>query len=130
MNSPVRADDERPPRRVLIVDDEFDIAATYSMLFEFHGFAVTTAANGEEALAAAGAGAPDIIVSDYMMPTMNGAQLCVRLRADPATRAIPFILMSAGVLAETAIPYDAFMRKPVHFELLLRKVESLLAPRG
>jgi len=112
---------------LLIVDDEFDIAITYSMLFEYHGFSVVTAANGREALAMAASAAPALILSDYMMPQMDGAALCNALRDDPALRSIPFILLSAGGMpAGVTAPYDVFLKKPVAFDQLLKVVRRLL----
>lgn len=114
-------------KRVLVVDDEFDIAYTYSMLFEFHGFVVSTARDGREALAAALLEPPDVVVSDYMMPVMDGVDLFLALRAHPATAAIPFVMTSAGRLREdVAVPVGAFLRKPVVFDELLSVVLKLL----
>ncbi|MES2742318.1 MAG: response regulator [Pseudomonadota bacterium] len=114
-------------RSILIVDDEFDIAATYSMLFEYHGFRVHTAGNGKQALELAAVEPPDIVVSDYMMPIMDGAQLCWQWRAHPRLCAIPFILLSAGsVIERSEVPFDLFMRKPVGFDLLLARIGELL----
>jgi CheY-like chemotaxis protein len=119
-----------PPgdKLILVVDDEFDIAHTYSILFEHYGYRVLTAANGEEALAVAALHRPDIVLSDYMMPVVDGAELCLRWRADPALRAIPFILTSAGMLRDASnIPYDCFFKKPVRFEVLLDEIKRLTA---
>lgn len=114
--------------RVLVVDDEFDIAYTYSMLLEFHGFQVCTARNGKEALDMAMQETPDVVVSDYMMPVMDGGQLCLDWRANPVTASIPFILTSAGRLRDDiALPYDAFLRKPVIFDELLAVLRGLIA---
>ena len=115
---------------ILVVDDEFDVLSAYTMLFEYHGYRVRTAANGELALAAAAAERPDIVVSDYMMPVMDGAALCLRWRADPALRAIPFILASAGIpRKDVELPYDTFFKKPIRFEVLLAEIERLIAGR-
>lgn len=116
---------------ILVVDDEFDVLSAYTMLFEFRGFRVRTASNGAEALAAARRERPDIVVSDYMMPVMNGADLCVAWRADPALRAIPFILASAGIMPkDVRPPYDIFFRKPVSFDRLLAEIRQLIASRS
>lgn len=113
---------------ILVVDDEFDVLSAYTMLFEFSGFRVLTASNGAEALAAARRQRPDIVVSDYMMPVMNGADLCVAWRADPALSAIPIIMTSAGILPRTPLPpYDSFYRKPVAFDVLLAEIRRLIA---
>jgi CheY-like chemotaxis protein len=110
---------------ILVVDDEFDVAATYGMLFEFHGYRVMTAGNGHDALALAAAEPPALVMSDFMMPIMNGAELCRRWRADPALAAIPFILTSAGMAQLGDVPYDLFLRKPVPIDYLLKEIERL-----
>jgi CheY-like chemotaxis protein len=115
---------------VLVVDDEFDVLSAYTMLFEFRGFRVRTAGNGAEALAAAARETPDIVVSDLMMPVMDGAQLCLRWRADPALREIPFILASAGIPRhDLVVPCDTFFRKPIRFDVLLDEINKLIAAR-
>jgi CheY-like chemotaxis protein len=116
---------------VLVVDDEFDVLSAYTMLFEFRGFRVRTAANGAEALAAAARDTPDVIVSDLMMPVMDGAELCLQCRADPALREVPFILTSAGIpRKDLAIPCDIFLKKPIRFEVLVQEIDQLIASRG
>jgi CheY-like chemotaxis protein len=129
--SPDLIDANPDGKLVLVVDDEFDVLSAYTMLFEFRGFRVRTAGNGVEALAAAARARPDVIVSDLMMPLMDGAELCLRCRADPALRDIPFILTSAGIpRKDLAIPCDSFFKKPIRFETLLAEIEQLVAARG
>ena len=113
---------------ILVVDDEFDVLSAYTMLFEYRGYRVRTAGNGAEALESAARDRPDVVVSDYMMPIMDGAQLCHRWRADPELRAIPFILASAGIpRKDEVVPYDTFFRKPIRFEVLLDEIARLIA---
>ena len=127
-DAPAIVDAHPDGKLILVVDDEFDVLSAYTMLFEYHGFRVRTAANGEQALAAAARERPDIVVSDYMMPVLDGAQLCLRWRADPALRDIPFILASAGIpRKDAALPYDTFFKKPVRFEVLLAEINQLIA---
>lgn len=112
---------------ILVVDDEFDVLSAYTMLFEYRGYRVRTAGNGAEALAAAARERPDIVVSDYMMPVMDGAALCLAWRADPALRDIPFLLASAGIPRRNQeVPYDVFFRKPIPFETLLAEIARLI----
>lgn len=116
---------------VLVVDDEFDVLSVYTMLFEHHGFRVRTAGNGREALAAAAIERPDIVVSDYMMPIMDGGALCREWRATPNLRDIPFILTSAGILrSDDELPYDSFFKKPVYIRQLVDEITRLLAQRN
>ncbi|MET0268762.1 MAG: response regulator [Duganella sp.] len=124
---PVHPDAHPDGKLILVVDDEFDVLSAYTMLFEYRGYRVRTAGNGEEALAAAARERPDIIVSDYMMPVMDGAQLCLLWRSDPDLRSVPFILTSAGLLRrDDVLPYDTFFRKPIQFEALLDEIARLL----
>src|SRR5471032_697447 len=119
---------EQPADRklILIVDDEFDFTAIYETLFRLHGFDVQTASNGREALELARVTAPDVVLSDYMMPVMDGVQLLLAWRADPRLRHIPFILNSAGKnLQDTPLPFDAFFIKPAKFAVVLETVRKL-----
>ncbi len=83
-----------------------------------------TAAHGIEALSKIEVNQPDLILTDLMMPKLNGADLCRTLRSEPQTRSIPIILMSSvdASVAET-IEADAFIAKPFHLD----EVEDLVA---
>lgn len=116
-------------KRILIVDDEVDITAAYSLLFELHGFHVVTAANGRHAIDLIDLKPPDIVLSDCMMPIMDGIELVRLLRGNPKTAQVPIILMSAlpdpQKLSKSG--HDLFMQKPVKFSALLSAVESMLS---
>ncbi|HTF98348.1 MAG TPA: response regulator [Cellvibrio sp.] len=121
----IKATDDKPI--LLVVDDEPDITTTYAMLFEYHGFHVITACDGKSALQAIEALTPHIILSDYMMPLMNGAELCRALKNDAHWNSIPFILSSAALhIKDIDTPYDSLMQKPVVFSELLTEVYRLL----
>lgn len=112
---------------ILIVDDESDITTTYAMLFEYHGFRVATACDGRSALSMMNDITPNIILSDYMMPLMTGAELCRTLKAEPRWRDIPFILASGAFdIKELDTPYNLILQKPVVFSRLLKEVNRLL----
>jgi CheY-like chemotaxis protein len=128
---PATTDSNPDGKLILVVDDEFDVLSAYTVLFEYRGFRVRTATNGVEALAAARRERPDIVVSDYMMPVMNGAALCTAWRADPALCEIPFILASAGILPKDLQPAcDRFFRKPVPFDTLMTEIQQLIVREG
>jgi CheY-like chemotaxis protein len=116
---------------ILVVDDEVDITDTYAMLFELHDFTVLTAGDGAQALAKVSLAMPDIIVSDCMMPVMNGVDFCCALRALPGGDRVPVILCSgAPELHDLSLSrHDLFLRKPIFFEQLLDHVQTLLSPR-
>ncbi|MGI8609261.1 MAG: response regulator [Candidatus Dormibacteria bacterium] len=80
--------------RILIVDDEPDIRFIARMYFERAGYEVAEAPNGAAALIAILEMPPDLLVTDMMMPMMNGAELIRRLRADPSTAGIPILAVT------------------------------------
>jgi len=80
---------------VLVVEDEARLARTIELYLGQRGFTVRTASNGAEALERIAEARPDVIVTDIMMPVMDGYTLCRRLRTDPATCAIPFLFLTA-----------------------------------
>lgn len=90
----------RPLKRVLVVDDEPDIRDIAAMALEtVGGLTVKTCASGRAALAEINAFGPDLVLLDKMMPDMTGAEVLRALRADPATRAIPVVMLTAAVRA-------------------------------
>lgn len=113
---------------ILVVDDEVDITETYSLYLSLYGFEVITADHPLQALELMVARMPDLIISDCMMPFMDGIEFSKRVKADPLTRHVPVILMSgAPELHDMSSPsYDIFLRKPVLFERLLPEIARLL----
>jgi CheY-like chemotaxis protein len=108
------------PRRILIVDDEVDVTGILTLLLDLHGFEVTCASNGQEGLASALEAPPDLVLTDLMMPLMDGLELARALRADSRTAGLPIILMSGapGKASTADVRFDAIMNKPVLFEQL------------
>ncbi|MEM8578045.1 MAG: phosphate regulon transcriptional regulator PhoB [Pseudomonadota bacterium] len=80
---------------VLVVEDEPAQREVLAYNLEAEGFAVSRAADGEEALMLVGEEMPDVIVLDWMMPNLSGIEVCRRLKIKPETRAIPVIMLSA-----------------------------------
>src|SRR5688500_1107037 len=100
---------------VLVVDDEFGIGEVLEAILTEAGHEVILAVNGKQALAKLAEAAVALVISDLMMPVMDGAGLFAAIRGSPDYAGIRFILMSS--LPETAIRdkvtgYDAFLRKP------------------
>lgn len=115
-------------KRILVVDDEVAIAKTLRVLLAEDGLEVLLAYNGQEALEMVREERPHLVLSDVMMPLLDGRELCRRLRADPATSHIAIILMSATHGRDVGeCGADGFIRKP--FELLdvTELVDRLLA---
>jgi DNA-binding response OmpR family regulator len=112
--------------RVLIVDDEVDIAETLGDLLALIGYEVDVAFDGATALQKAEAVTPDVIVSDSMMPLLSGPELVAQLRERPQLAQIPVILMSAALRAEEAAKLGArFLRKPFDIKQLTALIEEL-----
>jgi two-component system alkaline phosphatase synthesis response regulator PhoP len=82
-------------RTILVADDETHILNVVSLKLRNGGFRVLTAQDGAEALELAVAENPDLLITDYHMPRLNGLELCGRIRERPALRKLPVILLSA-----------------------------------
>ncbi len=114
--------------RILVIDDNADLRDYMSTLLA-PVYAVTTATNGDDGLAAVRREPPDLIVSDVMMPGLTGTELVRELRADPAIAMIPVILVSARAGEESAIEgldsgADDYLIKPFSAQELLARVRT------
>ena len=117
--------------RILFVDDEEQIRKLLSTWLTRHGYVVTVANDGWEALKAIRTKAPDLVITDVNMPNMNGLELTRRMRADHRTARIPVIMLSArkqadDVLTGYAEGADEYIPKPVEMAVLAAKVEVLI----
>ncbi len=83
------------PHRILVVDDEAHILQVLSLKLRNAGYEVITAVDGEEALEYAAKRLPQVIITDFQMPYMTGLELCRALAANPATAAIPVLMLTA-----------------------------------
>ena len=110
---------------ILIVDDEAPVRGFLSAVLVDDGYEVRVAIHGAQALQLMERERPDLVISDVMMPVLDGRELCQRLKADEATLSIPIILMtSAGQQTINGAGHDAFLAKPfdlVDLEALLRR---------
>jgi DNA-binding response OmpR family regulator len=119
--------------RVLVADDEDDIRALVGLAVRRAGCTVATeVADGTQALIAARTDPPDLAVLDVSMPGATGLEVCTALRADPATAAVPVLLLSAGATPEDvarglAAGADAYLAKPFSVAGLAARVRELTA---
>ncbi len=121
------------PATLLIVDDNIEILQILSELFEGL-YTIVTASDGEEGWSVASKQLPDMIISDVMMPRMNGLDLCDKIKGDATTSHIPVILLSAkassdDMAAGLRCAADAYCPKPFNNKVLIETVNSILKNR-
>jgi PAS domain S-box-containing protein len=122
--------------KILIVEDHDPDRYLLETLLKRSGYAVVTAANGAEALDQARSDLPDMIISDVLMPVMDGFTLCREWIKDERLRRIPFIFYTATYTdskdEELALNLgaDAFIRKPEEPEVFLKKVKEIVEAHG
>jgi class 3 adenylate cyclase len=121
----------RTPPRILVVDDNPTNIKILQTRLASAGYAVVTAADGEEALVTAREATPDLILLDVMMPKLDGIEVCKRLRADPDFPFTPIILVTAlseskDVIAGLEAGADEYLTKPIDHGALLARVRSML----
>lgn len=112
--------------KVLVVDDDRHIVNLLTQLFRDEGYDVRSAADGVSALELVERGEADLVVSDVMMPRLNGKELARLLQARPVS--IPVVLISA-IPPQPDMPNVPFIRKPFDLDYLLQVVNDLLHGR-
>ncbi len=117
--------------RILVVDDDEWIVTMVKTVLEKRGYTLSTAADGEAALACANEIVPDLIVSDVLMPKLDGWALIKRLRASPRLAFVPVIFLTALGAKEDRIRgfrlgADDYLAKPFRFDELELRVKRVL----
>ena len=118
-------------KKILIADDEPNIVVSLEFLMRQKGYDVKVATNGEDALAAVGEFAPDLILLDVMMPRLSGYDVCQKVRENPAWAGIRIIMLSAKgrdveVNKGLAVGADAYVTKPFSTKDLIEQVVRML----
>ena len=123
--------------RVLVVDDDEVIRRLIAVNLQLEGFEVTTAVDGEDALGMVHEVRPDLVTLDVVMPRLDGIRTAARLRADPRTRGLKIVMISAcaqssDLARAREAGVDAYLTKPFDPERLLAVVRglSIVGPAG
>src|SRR5436309_11487917 len=122
------------PARILIADDHPQGVELLDAYLADTGFEVETAYDGEETLRKVQDWRPDLVLLDIMMPKLSGFEVCKRIKADPATRGVAVLMITAldqpsDVDRAVDAGTDDFLTKPINQTDLLRRVRALLASR-
>jgi CheY-like chemotaxis protein len=120
------------PPLVLIVDDNLDAREMYAIYLEHAGFRAAEAGDGETAIDIARRDVPSVILMDATMPRLDGWEAARQLKADPQTRHIPLIMLTAHAFVEhkaraAEVGADAFLAKPVLPDALAAEIRRVLA---
>lgn len=121
--------------RILAVDDEPNIVRLIQVNLERQGYQVETANNGAQALAKIKENRPDLLVSDVMMPEMDGFELLANVRRDPTISDLPVIMLTAkaqdrDVMTGYQHGADMYLTKPFNPAELLSFVKRILSSQG
>jgi two-component system alkaline phosphatase synthesis response regulator PhoP len=121
------------PKKILIADDEANIVVSLEYLMKREGYDVSVAGDGEAALAAVEAQAPDLVLLDIMLPKKDGFEVCQQLRANPGLQELKIVMLTAKgrdteVSKGMALGADAYVTKPLSTKELVAQVKQLLSP--
>ena len=118
-------------KKILIVEDEESLLKLESILLTTKGYLVQGTTTGLAALEAIAEDVPDLILLDVMLPELNGFEVCERLKADPKTRHIPIILLTARKTPEDVsrgeeVGADQYITKPFKSATVMETIDQLL----
>lgn len=118
-------------KKILLVEDHEDLLASTSEMLALKGFEVMTAENGKKGFALAKKSPPDLIISDIMMPKMDGYEMLITLRSDAKTAMIPFVFLTASaqksdILRGAFSGADRYLTKPFTIAELLKTIQEIM----
>jgi len=116
---------------ILVIDDELGATEVLVAALEDEGYRVLAAGNGQHGLDCLAGTPVDLVISDFMMPLMDGAEMGRAMKADPALAKIPIIMMSAlsePLMRVNFADYAAYLRKPFRAAALVELVRKVLPP--
>lgn len=120
---------------ILVVDDDYSIRSFLRIALERVGYCVLEARHGKEALEIAQNNPPSLVISDVLMPIMDGYELCVHLKSNAQLHTVPFIFYTGTYLDEEdeklgrSFGANDFITRPIALDELLRRIEEAIAKR-
>jgi len=120
---------------ILIIEDERPLAEALTYSLKAEGFEVIHAADGQDGLLRAQRTLPDLVLLDLMLPLVDGLEICRRLRADPRTRDIPIVMLTArseeiDEILGFRMGADDYVTKPFKTKVLIQRLKALLRRQG
>ncbi len=117
--------------KIVIIEDESDILEVIAYNLKREGYEVLTSTDGEDGLAQIEQEAPDLVVLDLMLPTIDGIEICTKLKTDPITRSIPVIMVTAkgeesDIVLGLSVGADDYVTKPFSPKELVARVKAVL----
>ncbi len=117
--------------RILVIEDEPDILEMMRYNLDREGYRVTAVVSGEDGYERAQQDAPDLVLLDLMLPGLDGLELCRRLKADPVTRTIPIVMVTAkgdesDIVLGLGLGADDYVPKPFSPKELVARVKAVL----
>jgi two-component system phosphate regulon response regulator PhoB len=121
--------------KVLVADDNVDIRKLLATRLTTRGYVVIEAGDGREALELIREHNPDAVILDWVMPVLQGHELCVQLKSEPGTSGIPVMMLTARGAAQDRLlgldlGADAYIVKPFDFEKVATTLAELISQRG
>ncbi|MCX5794440.1 MAG: response regulator transcription factor [Elusimicrobia bacterium] len=122
---------EQKKKKILIIDDEDMVRETVTLALGHAGFDAEGLGDSAQAFDAIKKGQPDLVLLDLYMPEVSGFDLCRRLKADPATQAIPIVMFTGSnetvdVISGISAGAFEYITKPIDGEALIAKIRALL----
>jgi two-component system alkaline phosphatase synthesis response regulator PhoP len=121
--------------RILLIEDDADLLKAMTVRLTASGYELLVARDGQDGLAKAQQERPDLILTDLMLPRLNGYEICAMLKQDVRYQKIPILIWSATKLQDQDAHLaeecgaDAFILKTIDSKALLAQIEQLLASR-
>lgn len=125
----------KAPKKILIVEDEADIAQLVKFYLEKEGFQTNVAKSGSEALKLLKSERPDLVILDLMLPEMDGIEVCKKVRSAPDTALTPIIMLTAkaeesDIIVGLELGADDYVTKPFSPKALVARVKALFRRLG